>query len=186
MTTERMSLDRRHVLIVGAIAGVVAGMMMAMVEMLYGWLSDSHSIWDAPMGIWAWVAGIEHFGQPSNHVGPILLGLAGHMMNSMIIGVAFVALVLVLRVRGPVTTEMFGVAYGLVVWALMRYAILPLRTPEEQLFTSSFISPQWVWWLAHAILGMTLGVVTVLGLRGVTSEQATDSSSTYRHPHPAV
>jgi hypothetical protein len=50
--------------------------------------SSAHSAWDAPMGIWAYIAGLNHLGQPANHIGPIILGLGGHMMNSMIIGMS--------------------------------------------------------------------------------------------------
>jgi hypothetical protein len=47
------------------------------------------------MAIWAWIGGLEHFGQPGNHIGPILLGLGGHMVNSMVAGVLFVAVLTV-------------------------------------------------------------------------------------------
>lgn len=43
----------------------------------------------------------------------------------------------------------------------MRYGILPLRTSTKALFTTSIVSPQWVWWLAHALLGMTAGIFYV-------------------------
>jgi hypothetical protein len=160
----------KRVLIIGSIGGMVAGMMMAMVEMLYGWASSAHTFWDAPMAIWAWVGGRNHFGAPGNHVGPIILGLGGHMMNSMTAGVMFAALatglVAVLRRRRSLDPRvldlapvMLGVAYGLAFWAVMRYGVLPLRRDREaHLFTQSLVSPQWVWWLAHAVLGMTAGM----------------------------
>ncbi len=148
-----------RVVIIGAIGGAIAGMMMAAVEMIYGWLSDAHSLWDAPMGVWAWVGGLNAFGTPGDHVGAIVLGLAAHMANSMMIGVVFAALMFyVIGARDVVTPVVIGVVYGLVVWVLMRYAVLPLRTPEDTLFTKDLISPQWVWWVAHAALGMTAGV----------------------------
>lgn len=167
---RELSTPKRIVLI-GAIGGTVAGMMMAMVEMLYGWASQTHTFWDAPMAIWAWVGGRNHFGAPANHVGPILLGLGGHMANSMLAGIAFAgfatALVAALRrVRdaSPLALDlapiMLGVAFGLALWATMRYGILPLRRDREaQLFTTGLVSPAWVWWLAHAVLGMTAGIV---------------------------
>ncbi len=169
-TSFKGSATAKQVLLVGSIGGMVAGMMMAMVEMLYGWASDAHTFWDAPLGIWAWVAGRNYFGHPGNHVGPIILGLGGHMMNSMMAGVLFAALatglVAVLKRRrqlDPIVLDlapiMLGVAYGLAVWAVMRYGVLPLRRDREaDLFTTSLVSPQWVWWLAHAVLGMTAGV----------------------------
>jgi hypothetical protein len=49
------------------------------------------------MGIWAYIGGLDHFGQPANHVGPIVLGIGGHVMNSMIVGIVFVAVMRMLR-----------------------------------------------------------------------------------------
>jgi len=167
----------KRVVLIGAAGGMVAGMMMAIVEMLYGWASDGHTFWDAPMAIWAWVGGRNHFGVPGDHVGPIILGLGGHMMNSMVVGIAFAAMAMGLvgvlrRVKklNPIALDlgpvMLGVAYGLAFWAVMRYGILPLRRDREaHLFTQAIVSPQWVWWLAHAVLGMTAGVVFDLARR---------------------
>lgn len=150
----------KRAMLVGAIGGMAAGMMMAAVEMIYGWASSAHTAWDAPMGIWAYIAGLNHFGHPANHVGPIVLGLGGHMMNSMIIGIVFVALMRMLR--NPPGVLMLGTAYGVGLWALMRYVLLPINTPNDQLFTTSMISPQWVWWVAHVALGMTAGLFYLL------------------------
>jgi hypothetical protein len=175
MAEAMKNVDLRRITLVGAIGGMLAGMMMAIVEMLYGWASAAHTFWDAPMAIWAWVGGIEHFGQPGNHVGPIVLGLGGHMMNSMVIGIMFAAILTVLRPRGVLAPVMLGVAYALGLWALMRYAILPLNGGEARLFTTSLVSPQWVWWLAHAVLGMTAGLVYALATRSsVTAEFTAD------------
>ncbi len=168
----------KKVILVGAIGGMVAGMMMALVEMVYGWLSDVHTFWDAPMAIWSWVAGIEHFGEPSNHVGPIVLGLGGHMMNSVLIGIGFAALVTAIRPRDNLTPIVVGIAYGLGAWVVMRYVILPLNSGEDDLFTKDLVSPQWVWWLAHAVLGMTAGLVyDVARWAGVVRPRAAVSTS---------
>jgi hypothetical protein len=58
-----------------------------------------------------------------------------------------------------------GCAYGLGLWALQRHVTLPLRKPEDTLFTTGMVSPQWVWWLAHLALGTGIGLGYVL-LRG--------------------
>ncbi|MGH3736170.1 MAG: hypothetical protein ACRDT6_11205 [Micromonosporaceae bacterium] len=145
--------------VVGAVGGAVAGMMMAAVQMAYGLASASHTIWDAPMAIWAWVAGIENFGPPADHVAGIVLGLGGHMANSMMVGVGFALLMsYVVKARGALTAVMVGVLYGLGIWVAMRYVILPLNPGESALFTTELVSPQWVWWLSHVVLGMTAGV----------------------------
>lgn len=179
ISSAELSTGKRIVL-VGAIGGMIAGMMMAMVEMIYGWASDAHTFWDAPMAIWSWVAGLEHYGKPGNHVGPIILGLGGHMMNSVMIGVVFAALITALRPRDDLTPIMVGVAYGLGAWALMRYAILPLNSGEDDLFTKNIVSPQWVWWLAHGVLGMTAGVVYDIARRvGLVQPRAAVSKGRY-------
>lgn len=155
----------KRVAALGATGGAIGGMMLAMIEMLYGWLSDGRTFWDAPMAIWAWVGGVEHFGSPGNHVGPIILGLGGHMMNAMMLGVGFAILMSILKPRDDLSPIMIGVAYGVGVWVVMRYIILPLNAGEDDLFTTSIVSPQWVWWFGHAVLGMTSGAVYVLARR---------------------
>src|SRR6266542_3767266 len=134
-------MTAKRTILVGVAAGAAAGMMMAAVEMIYGWASSAHTAWDAPMGIWAYIGGLDHFGHPANHIGPIVLGDGGHMMNSMIVGIVFVAVMRMLR--NPPGTLLLGTAYGVGVWALMRYVLVPINTPEDRLFTTSLISPQW-------------------------------------------
>ncbi|WP_034271503.1 hypothetical protein [Haloechinothrix halophila] len=152
-----------QVIVIGAIGGAIAGMMLAAVEMIYGWLSDTNTFWDAPMAIWAWVAGIDNFGPPGEHVASIILGIVGHMMMSMMIGVVFAALMTYLiRTKDVISPVLIGVLYGLLVWVVMRYLILPINSGEAELFTTDRVSPQWVWWLSHAVLGMTAGIYLVV------------------------
>jgi uncharacterized membrane protein YagU involved in acid resistance len=151
-------------LVVAIVAGAAAGLAMAAVEMIYGWASSSHTAWDAPMGIWAYIGGLDHFGRPLDHIGPIVLGIGGHVLNAIVVSAVFVALMRVLRnPRGAVT---LGAAYGAGLWALQRYVLLPINTPEDRLFTTGLISPPWVWWIAHLALGTTIGAVYTLLERG--------------------
>lgn len=173
----------RSIVTLGAIVGLASGMMMAGVEMIYGWISDSHRFWDAPMAIWAWVAGLEHFGQPGNHVWPIILGIGGHMMNSTIAGIIFVALLVAARSRGVIAPVMAGIVYGLLLWVVMRYGILPLRDSTKVLFTHSLVSPQWVWWVAHAALGMTAGLVYAVAGQGLAGGLPTKMRRRERFRH---
>ena len=150
----------KRTLLVGVAAGAAAGLAMAAVEMIYGWASSAHTAWDAPMGIWAYIGGLNHFGRPADHIGPIVLGIGGHMMNAILVAIVFVAL---LRVLGnPPGGLILGAAYGAALWALQRYVFLPINTPEDKLFTTSLINPQWVWWISHLALGTTIGLVYVL------------------------
>jgi len=152
-------MTAKRTILVGVAAGAAAGMMMAPVEIIYGWASSAHTAWDAPMGIWAYIGGLNHFGHPANHVWPILLGIGGHMMNAVFVGIVFVALMRALR--NPPAALLLGTAFGVGLWALQRYVFLPINKPEDRLFTTSTI-PQWVWWVAHVALGTTLGLVYVL------------------------
>src|SRR4051794_33490694 len=150
----------KRTLVVGIIAGAAAGLAMAAVEMIYGWASSAHTAWDAPMGIWAYVGGLNHFGRPVGHIGPIVLGIGGHLVDTIFVAVGFVALVRALRI--PPGAVILGAGYGAALWALQRYVLLPISTPEDRLFTTGLISPLWVWWIAHLALGTTIGLVYVL------------------------
>jgi hypothetical protein len=147
----------KRTLLVGVVAGAAAGVAMAAVEMIYGWASSAHTAWDAPMGIWSYIGGLDHIGRPVHHIGPIVLGIGGHMLNAIVVAVVFVALMRVLR--NPRGAVILGAAYGAGLWALQRYVFLPINTPEDRLFTTGLISPLWVWWVAHLALGTTIGLV---------------------------
>jgi uncharacterized membrane protein YagU involved in acid resistance len=150
----------KRTLLVGVAAGAAAGLAMAAVEMTYGWASSAHTAWDAPMGIWAYIGGLNHFGRPANHIGPIVLGIGGHMLNAILVAIVFV--VLLRALRNPPGALLLGTAYGAALWALQRYVFLPISTPEDKLFTTDLINPQWVWWISHLTLGTTIGLVYVL------------------------
>ena len=159
-TTHQRSLNLPRTITVGAIGGGVAGMMMAMIQMAYGAVAHGHTLWDAPMAIWASVAGRDQFGAPSDHVGAIVLGMGGHLANSMMLGVAFALLMAVLvKTHGVMASAALGTMFGIAVWIVMRYLVLPLNDSTADLFTGGAVSPQWLWYLAHAAFGMTLGLI---------------------------
>jgi hypothetical protein len=158
--TDSWRAKAKRTLLIGLVAGTAAGLAMAAVEMIYGWASSAHTAFDAPMGIWADIGGLNHFGRPVNHIGPIVLGIGGHMSNAIFVAVVFVALMRVLR--NPPGAVLLGTAYGAGLWALQRYVFLPINAPENRLFTTGLISPPWVWWIAHLALGTTIGLVYVV------------------------
>jgi hypothetical protein len=176
MTTKR-------VILVGAGAGVAGGLAMAGVEMLYGWVSSAHTAWDAPMGIWAYIGGLNHFGHPANHVWPILLGIGGHMANSIFVAIVFVLLLQVLHNPRGVVVVLLGAGYGAALWALQRYVFLPIKTPEGRLFTTGAISPWWVWWIAHLALGTTIGLSYLLLEQRLSFGAMPRRTQEMREPH---
>jgi hypothetical protein len=119
---------------VGAVVGMIAGMAMAMIEMLAGWLSAGHSAWDAPMAITSWVFGTQYFGQPSDHVGAIIVGLTLHMMNSAILGIAFLTIA-TRYLRRPTLLQaiLAGLAFGAVAYIIVLQGLTQVRGGGEQL-----------------------------------------------------
>jgi hypothetical protein len=154
----------RRALAGGAVGGIVGGAFLALTLMIYGWLTAGRAFWDAPLALFAWLVGMGHFGQPANHIGPIVGGAGAYLAYGLILGVAFALVTLVLRpaLIGVVIT---GIAFAVGVWAILRYEVLTLNDPESVLFTRSRIAPPWVWWLGSGILGLTVGVVLAGSLR---------------------
>src|SRR6478736_6539647 len=80
--------------IAGALAGIAAGACGLLALMLYGLFSGSRSFWDAPMAVWSWVFGIQHYTRntPGDHVWPVLLGIIGFLALMAILGIVFAGL----------------------------------------------------------------------------------------------
>ncbi len=156
---------------IGALAGMAGGMMMAVYQMIVAAIAQEPT---AVAGIhqtfWTPVSGIASvvFGQAYFHggfdVGSVLLGVAGHMANSMLFGVVGIGILTVLLGRRPSlgAAAMGGVAFGLVVEAVLVNGIVNGAQSVHTLYDSA---PHWSWWVAHAIFGMTLGGLGALGLR---------------------
>ena len=150
--------------------GLVAGLMFAMFAMVVGIVTST--FWAPPQGI-AQAVGIRPNGHDF-HATPFILGLIGHMMNSVIIGAVFVAIVRALR-PGPGVAVVAGTAYGLVVYGVMYWVLL------RRVFTiwaaqgvQSFLTanPEWSWVVGHLIFGMVLGGLLAYGpWRQVTGAQ---------------
>ncbi len=162
-----------RIAVAGAIVGMIAGMAMAMIEMLVGWASAGHSAWDAPTAITSWAFGTQHFGQPSQHVGSIVLGLGAHMMNSAILGIVFLAIATrYLRRATRLQATMAGVAYGAVAYLVILQGLIRLRGGAEQaLLTGTAVSSQPVWIIAHLAFGMVLGLGFIASRDRVAASQ---------------
>ncbi len=153
----RVRWSLRAIVGVGTVVGIAGGIALAGVLMGYGILSDARTAWDAPMAISAWAFGQEHFGEPANHVWPIVLGAWAHIGNSVIAG-----LVLTLPLAGVARRELaapaiLGTLYALALWGVMRYVVLPMNEAEAALFTTDIVAPASMWWLAHAAAGAAAG-----------------------------
>jgi hypothetical protein len=164
-------LDSRTLVRTGAVAGLVAGMMMAMWQMVVGAIATeptdvpgiASSFWTAVTSIPSVIFGQDWF-HGSFEFGAVFLGLMGHMMNSVVLGVIGVGLMTTLlgtRV-GLIPAMAFGMMFGLLVEAVVLNGVVNQVQDVNTVYSST---PEWSWWIAHAMFGATVGLVSSTLLR---------------------
>lgn len=156
-TTAISRVETNASVILRLVAGLVAGMAFAMWAMIVGIFASR--LWAPPQGI-AQSVGIGAQGWDFSVI-PFILGLMGHMMNSIIIGLIFVASAAALKLRGNALV-VAGVVYGIVVYLVMYYPILRgVLAANSGSFLRS--NPEWSWVIAHIMYGMILGLLLTYG-----------------------
>jgi hypothetical protein len=134
-------------ILAGATAGVFAAIGMAIAVMLVSY-SIGEGFW-FPLEL---ISGL-FFGVKVILGGAelVLLGLAIHLVTGALLGVAFSVLVSPLENRRQAFWE--GIIYGVIVWAIMSYVVLPFlnHTMSERMAIIS----GW-WFLCHLIFGALL------------------------------
>jgi hypothetical protein len=138
-------------------AGLIAGMVFAMWAMIVGIFTSN--LWAPPQGI-AQAVGIGHAGHDFQMV-PFILGLMGHMMNSVILGLVFLGVATVLKLRG-VASVIVGMMYGLVVYSILYGGLLrgALTTTSGSFLNAN---PEWSWIVTHLMFGGVLGILFAYG-----------------------
>jgi hypothetical protein len=156
---------------VGAIAGLAGGMMMAMWQMVVGAIAqDPTAVPGIHTSFWTAVTSIPSviFGQSWFHgsfdFGAVFVGLMGHMMNSMVLGAVGVGLATTLLGSRPSVAKAmaFGMMFGLVLEVVVVNLIVNQIQTVNTLYTST---PEWSWFVAHAMFGATVGLVGATLLR---------------------
>jgi len=138
----------------GAVGGLLGGMAMAMFSMLVAISRDG--FWAPVRGITSVVFGDEHYGGGFDFW-PVTVGAAGHMMNSVVLGMVFALLAgLVLARASSVATWMAGAAFGLAVWVVM-VLVVAGGLQSSDLFADSV--PQWAWVVGHLMFGVITAMV---------------------------
>jgi hypothetical protein len=134
-------------------------MVFAMWAMIVGAFTPGSNLFAPPQGI-AQSVGIGFPGHDIQAV-PLILGLMGHMMNSVILGLVFLAIASALKLRG-VTTVIAGMTYGLVVYGVIYWPVLRVLLAGS---SASFLSanPEWSWVAAHLMYGAVLGALLTFG-----------------------
>ena len=170
--------------ILGGIAGVVAGIVLGMWEMIveairsvalggsfWGSLSTHAGFWSAPQFIGATVVrSLQTSRNPNFDFAPFILGMMGHMMNAVILGLFFAAFAYAItRSLGGLLVA--GMMYGAVIFAIMWWVVVPAVDPAMQ-----EVNGFW-FFVGHLMYGGVLGLVVAPRRQRVPF--------TRRHPVPA-
>ena len=137
----------------GIVAGIIAGVVMAMFSMGYagmmgmGFLTPLRLLAGPLYGVDALIGG----------AGVLLVGLMVHMMVSAMYGVIFAALV-GRRTSGGAAAG-WGLLYGAVVWAVMRYGVVPIT---DSTMNDRIPVMAGAFFFEHLLFGIVLGITPAL------------------------
>lgn len=130
----------------GAVGGLIGGMVMAMVAMLYTLVAQGDLL--APLK----QMGATFFRSDSGSAGSLIAGLMLHMMMSVVFGIVF-ALIVRGRATGSGPLFVAGMIFIAVEWAIARFVVLPL-VDEPLVATFGAIGGI----IAHAMYGAVLAL----------------------------
>ncbi len=150
-------MNTRRVLL----AGIVASVVMGMIEMIYEAVAGD-GFWSPLIYIGATVLRRLQALQPP--VGfafwGVVLGLMGHMMNSVIFGFIFASVSSRRQMRrGPLVVS--GAVYALVIFFVMWYVVVPV-VDKVMLNLNAMVFA-----LAHVMWGAALGLLVPQGSPGL-------------------
>ena len=138
----------------GAIAGLAGGLAMAVVAALLS-ASMGQDIWHESKRIAAIVYGSAALAKPGFDLGPVLLGTLIHLLVSAVLGAIFG---IVTRRWLHLTSDfgtpvLAGLIYGLMIWMVAYFAVLPVLNPALlDVYAPAFI-------IQHVTFGVVLGLV---------------------------
>ena len=146
----------RHVIVGGIVASLVIGMWEMIAEAI---LPDGAGFFGPLLAIGATI--VRDLQGSANPIpfdtGALVLGLAGHMMNSIVLAAIFGAIVprLVAGAAGPIGA---GAAFGVLVWAGTWFVLLPLIDPLMlNLNALAFLIGHMMWGAALGFLWSRVG-----------------------------
>jgi hypothetical protein len=120
-------MDPRRILVAGVVASLVIAMWEMIVEAV---IPDGAGFFGAPIAIGATV--VRDLQGASNPIEfnalALVAGLMGHMMNSVILGAIFGAVV-ARRALSTGATLMAGMVWGVAVFAAMWFVVVPAVDP---------------------------------------------------------
>ena len=158
------ALTAREWVTVGAAAGILGGILMAIPLIIWDWVKTTHLALELPMGATAWVFGLNHFSHVTYHPGPIVIGFAFLGLYGIASGLAFTGLadrLYGITRLGPALVA--GAAWAFVNFVFFWYMLLPIARDGAPLRVTplaplQFVAPNWVWILAWTIFGLATAV----------------------------
>ena len=154
---DKAQFDFRGVIIGGGIAGILAGIVMAMVAMFYAAANGSGFFLPVRSIAATWYGANALLGG----AGVLIAGLVTHLGTSAFGGVVFAALP---SSRKSATVALLsGLVWGVVVWAILSIAVMPWLNPTMYAGT---VGREPVWWFVlHLIYGGMLAITPGLVCR---------------------
>jgi hypothetical protein len=141
--------DARGIVLGGGLAGIIAGIVMAIFAMAYAGMTG--------MGFWTplrLIAGALFGADALTGGGGVLLaGAIIHMMASAAFGIIFAALVP--RTTGGGGALALGIIYAIAVWVVMTYLVVPIVNPTMSVRIPVMAG---AFWFEHVIFGAVLGI----------------------------
>lgn len=137
----------------GAIAGLAGGLAMSIVAAIIS-LSLGNDIWLEAKQIAALVYGRAAVAQPGFIFGPVVVGTLLHFAMAALLGALFgIVTRRLLRLTSDFGTPVLaGLIYGMLIWLLSYFIILPLLNPVLlETYAPSFI-------IQHIIYGAVTGL----------------------------
>jgi hypothetical protein len=138
----------------GALAGLGGGVAMAIVAALIS-ASMGQDVWHESKRIAAIVYGEAALAQPGFAAGPVLVGTFLHLVVSALLGAAFGIITRrVLHLTSDFWTPVLaGLIYGMLVWLIAYFVVLPLTNPLLlELYAPAFI-------IQHVVYGLVTGML---------------------------
>ncbi len=134
-------------------AGLIASIVMGMIEMIFEAVAGA-GFWSPVVFIGATVLrGLQAVRVPvAFDLAGVVLGLMGHMMNSVIFGIIFAWIFS--RTAGSRRALVgWGMVYGLMIFAVMWYVVVPAIDPVMLKLNATVFA------ISHVMWGAALGLI---------------------------
>jgi hypothetical protein len=161
-STRRRALARRDWVAVGLGSGLLGGIALVVPIVLWDWARQGHQAFELPMGVTAWLFGLQHFSHDNYGAWSLVVGVAILVGYSALSGLVFTGLAdRVFGIAGPLASLAAGFAWGFVSFIFFWDMLLPIARNGAPLRAApaavGFVAPNWVWILGFTLFGLVTG-----------------------------